>query len=272
MPAIIGREGSGRVASVGKDVKEFKVGSPVAFCLVQGTYAEKTVVAADKAIPVPEGMSLADAAAAPLQGLTAHYLVTASYPIKKGDTVLVHAGAGGTGGLIIQMAKILGATVITTVSNAEKAAIAKEHGADFVINYATSDFLEEVKKITDGKGVHAVYDGVGKNTWEKSMNCLRRRGFLVLFGNASGPVPPIDPLLLSKHGSLSVTRPSLVDFISDQEEFKSRCKDLYGWISAGKLKVSIAKIFPMDKADESHRYLEGRKALGKILIAVNSKL
>jgi len=271
LPVIIGREAAGVVASVGKDVKHLAVGDRVAF-VSPYSYAEYVSVAADQAHKLPKELDFKNGAASMLQGLTAHYLVTNSYPIKKGDFVLVHAGAGGTGGLLIQMAKIRGATVLTTVSTEEKAKIAKEAGADIVINYTTENFVEAVKKATDGKGVHAVYDGVGKSTWEDSIKSLRKRGFLVLFGNASGPVPPINPLLLTSSGSIFVTRPTLVDHIADPEEAAGRVSELFGWIKDKKVNIRVAAEFELAKAKEAHEFLEGRKALGKILLIVNPKL
>jgi len=228
-------------------------------------------VANDQAFVLPQEVDLKDAAAVLLQGLTAHYLVTSTYPVQKGDLVLVHAGAGGTGGLLIQMAKLRGATVITTVSNAEKEAIAKEAGADHVINYTTSDFHEAVTKITEGKGCNVVYDGVGKATWEQSLKSLKKRGYLVLFGNASGPVPPINPLLLTQNGSIFVTRPTLFDYVIG-DEYVTRCTELFRWINEKKLTIRIAKEFDLDQAADAHRFLEGRRALGKVLLIVNSKL
>jgi len=207
-----------------------------------------------------------------LQGLTAHYLAVSTFPIKKDDFILVHAGAGGTGALLIQIAKIKGAKIITTVSSEEKEKIAKQAGADYVINYSKSDFLEEVKKITEGKGVHVVYDGVGKDTWEKSLKSLRRRGTLVLFGNARGPVPAFNPLQLSAGGSLFLTRPTLNDYIAAPSELQERCADLFGWIKEKRVTVRVAKEFSLDQASDAHRFLEGRGALGKVLIVVNSKI
>jgi len=271
LPAIIGREGSGVVEAVGKDVKGFKAGDRVAF-LSQGAYAEKTVMPADSAVVIPEDMSLNEAAAIMLQGLTAHYLVTSTYPVKKGDYVLIHAGAGGTGGLLIQMAKLRGGIVITTVSSSEKAEIAKTAGADHIINYTTQNFQEEVKKITGGKGCEVVYDGVGKSTWEQSMKSLKKRGYLVLFGNASGAVPPINPLVLLQNGSLFLTRPTLYDYIAEKDEFTGRCKELFGWFKDRQVTVRIAAEFELSKAAEAHKFLEARLALGKVLLIVNSKL
>jgi len=271
MPFVLGREGAGKVAAVGSEAKKFKVGDRVTY-FEQGTYAEYSVVNEDKLAIIPDKLSFKDAAAVLLQGLTAHYLAVSTYPIKEKDTVLIHAGAGGTGGLLIQMAKMRGARVVTTVSTEEKAKEVKALGADDIILYTKQDFLEEVKKLTNGKGVNCVYDGVGKVTWEGSMKSLRSRGMLVLFGNASGPVPPIDPLLLSKHGSLFVTRPTLFNYIEGPEDMKSRCDELFDWINKGKVRVRVAKEFPLKEATAAHQFLESRKADGKILLSVNPDL
>jgi len=271
LPAVIGREGSGVIEKVGKNVKDWKVGEKVAF-LSGGAYAEKVLISNHHLTRIPKDVSLREAAAVLLQGLTAHYLACSTYPLKEKDFALVHAGAGGTGALLIQIAKIRGAIVITTVSNAEKAKVAKAAGADYIINYTTEDFEEKVKKITEGKGVQVVYDGVGASTWEKSMKSLAKRGYLVLFGNASGPVPAITPLSLTQHGSIFVTRPTLFDYIVTPDEFQARCKDLFQWISQKKLITRIAKEFDLQDAGEAHKHLEGRNALGKVLLIVNSKL
>lgn len=267
-PHILGREGSGVVSALGDGVSDLKVGDRVAF-FFPGGYAAKVVVPALKVIKLADSVSMETAASAVLQGLTAHYLTHSTFPLKSGDTCLIHAGAGGTGALMIQMAKLRGARVLTTVSTAEKAAIAKQAGADEVINYVEQDFLEEVVRITDGKKVDVVYDGVGKTTWEKSMLSLRPRGMLVLFGNASGPVPPLNPLLLSKNGSLFVTRPTLKNYVADPAEFNQRCVELFGWLATGALKLRVAKTFPLREAGKAHTFLASRKAAGKILLAVN---
>jgi len=246
-------------------------GDRVAF-FDQGGYAEYVSVGEDKVVTVPEGLSLKDAAAVFLQGLTAHYLAVSTYPIKKGDVVLVHAGAGGTGALLIQVAKIRGATVITTVSTEDKAKVARAAGADHVIIYTKQDFHEEVMKITDKKGVHCVYDGVGKNTWEKSMKSLRPLGMLCLFGNSSGPVPPVDPLVLMRSGSLFMTRPTLANYIASYDQLTERTKELFDWIKTGKLQIRIAKEFDLSQPGEAHKYLESRAAEGKVLLIINSSL
>ena len=265
LPTVIGREGAGTIEKLGQGVTNWKVGDRVAF-LAPGSYAQYNVVSAQKCVAIPDELDFTVAAAIMLQGLTAHYLITSTYPVKNGDTVLIHAGAGGTGGLMIQMAKLKGARVITTVSTAEKAEIAKGLGADEVINYSEQDFLAEVKTLTDGKGVDAVYDGVGKATWESSMKSLRPRGFLVLFGNASGPVPPVDPLLLTQNGSIFMTRPTLLNHVATTEEFTSRCKDIFEWISSSSLKVRVSKTFPLAEAKDAHIFLTSRQALGKVVL------
>lgn len=265
LPFILGREAAGVLEKVGEEVKNFQVGDRVVF-MAENAYAEYTVLPATKVVLLPQNIPSKIAAASYLQGLTAHYLTNSTYPIQQGDWVLVHAGAGGTCGLIIEMAKIRGAKVIATVSSQEKADIVKQLGADHAILYTETDFMEEVKKITGGKGVNVVYDGVGLSTWEKSLKSLKPRGMLVLFGNASGAVPAIDPLLLSKHGSLFITRPTLVDYIALPEELEARCKDLFGWIQQGKVTIRIAQEFPLSKAADAHDLLTSRKVAGKILL------
>lgn len=267
-PSILGREGAGRVARVGASVTEFKEGDRVAF-FAPGSYAEYAVVSAAKCMKLAAETSFAEGASVMLQGLTAHYLTRSTYPLKKGDVCLIHAAAGGTGGLMVQMAKLAGATVIATCGSAIKVAAATKLGADLVINYSEQDFLEEVKKFTDGKGVNVAYDGVGAATWEKSMLSLKPRGLLVCFGNASGKVPPIDPLLLSKNGSLFVTRPTLASYIATPEEFQLRCTELMAWVQKGQLTVRVDRVFPIAEVKASHEYFESRKAMGKILLSVS---
>jgi len=268
---VLGREASGVVVAVGKEVGRFKIGDRVMTC-EQGSYADYMVAHEDKVVSVPKELDLKRAAASAMQGLTAHYLICSTYKVSDKDTVLIHAGAGGTGALAIQMAKLKGARVITTVSTEQKAQLAKEAGADHVINYATHDFLDEVMEITDKKGVQVVYDGVGKATWEKSLKCLAPLGMLVLFGNASGPVPAIDPLLLSRHGSLFVTRPTLAHYTLTHEALQARADEVFGWLAADKLKLRIAQQFDLCDIGEAHRCLEGRGALGKVVVAVNPGL
>lgn len=266
LPFVDGQEAAGTVTEVGSEVKSLKPGDRVAYTGVLGSYAEYAAVPADRLVKVPAGISDQLAAAAMLQGMTAHYLVYTTYPLKKGETALIHAAAGGVGLLLVQMAKNLGARVIGTVGSDEKAKLAKEAGADDVIVYTRQDFEAETKRLTDGKGVHVIYDGVGKSTFEQDLNLLRPRGYLVLFGAASGPVPPFDPIKLAQNGSLFLTRPSLVHYISSREELEQRARDVLNWIAAGKLKLRIEYIYKLADAQQAHRDLEGRKTTGKLLL------
>jgi NADPH2:quinone reductase len=266
LPLTLGLEGAGTVSALGQGVTDVKVGDTVAWTGVPGSYAEMNAVPADRLVKLPAGASAKDGAASMLQGLTAHYLVKSSYPLKKGDTCLVHAAAGGMGLLLCQMGKMLGATVIGTVSTEEKAALAKSAGADHVILYSRQDFEPEVKSITGGRGVDVVYDGVGASTFDKSLNCLRPRGFMILFGAASGPVPPLDLQILNVRGSLFLQRPSLTHHIATREELLQRAGDVLGWIRDGKIKLRIEHQFPLAQAAEAHKALEGRKTTGKILL------
>lgn len=252
--------------AVGPEVTEVKPGDRVAYAMHLGAYARHAVVPAWRLVSLPGAMDFRTAAAAMLQGMTAHYLTHSTYPLKHGETVLVHAAAGGVGLLLVQIAKRLGATVFGTVSTEEKAHLAREAGADQVIRYTDEDFEAAVKRLTGGHGVDVVYDSVGKTTAEKSMNCLRPRGYLVLFGNASGPAPPVDPLTLMAKGSLSLTRPGLAHHASTREELLERSRALFDWIASGELKVRIAATFPLAEAAEAHRQLEGRKLAGKALL------
>ena len=266
LPLVPGMEGAGVVAAVGPGVSLFREGDRVAWANVLGSYAEHVLLAADRAVAVPPGLRADTAAAAMLQGMTAHYLCTSTYPLKKGDTCLVHAAAGGVGLLLVQMAKRRGARVIGTVGTEAKAVLAREAGADEVVLYTQEDFLEEVKRLTGGRGVDVVYDSVGKTTAEKSLDCLVPRGMMVFYGNASGPVPPIDPLVLSRKGSLFLTRPSLVHYIADRASLEARAADVLGDAAAGRLKVRIDRIYPLAEAAEAHRALEGRQTTGKVLL------
>jgi NADPH2:quinone reductase len=266
LPLTIGLEGAGTVTAVGAGVADVKVGDRVAWTGVPGSYAQLTAVPSDRLVKLPEKLSFKDGAAAMLQGLTAHYLTVSTYPLKKGDVCLVQAAAGGMGLLLCQMAKMRGATVIGTVSTEEKAALAKQAGADHVILYTKQDFEAEVKRITGGAGVHVVYDGVGQSTFDKGLACLRPRGVMALFGQASGPVPPLDLQILNARGSLFVTRPSLNHHIAAREELLERSRDVLGWIGDGKLKLRVEHQFPLAQAAEAHRALEGRKTTGKILL------
>ena len=266
LPLTIGLEGAGTVTAVGPGVTDVAVGDRVAWTGVPGSYAQMIAVPADRLVKLPEGLSFKDGAAAMLQGMTAHYLITSTYPLKPGDVCLVQAAAGGMGLLLCQMAKMRGATVIGTTSTEEKAALAKAAGADHVINYAKQDFEAEVKRITNGAGVHVVYDGVGQTTFDKGLNSLRPRGLMALFGAASGPVPPLDLQVLNTRGSLFVTRPSLNHHIAARHELVQRAGDVLGWIRDGKIKLRVEHQFPLAEAAEAHRALEGRRTTGKILL------
>lgn len=266
LPAILGREGAGVVDAVGEGVQDVQVGERVVFVLDAPSYAEYAIVAAARVVQVPESVSLQDAAAVILQGLTAHYLCFSTYPLKPGEWCLIHAAAGGAGQLTVQIAKIAGAKVIGTVSTQEKAEVAFGVGCDKVILYSQEDFVAEVKKLTENKGLPVVYDSVGKETYEGSLNCLKPRGYLVLWGNASGAVPPIDPLTLMAKGSLYLTRPTLGHYIATREEYAWRAADLFHWLAAGKLRVRIDKTFPLRDAADAHRYLESRVSMGKLLL------
>jgi NADPH2:quinone reductase len=266
LPLTLGLEGAGVVTAVGTGVTDVKVGDTVAWTGVPGSYAQMAVVPADRFVKLPPGVDPKVGAAAMLQGLTAHYLVRSSYPLKKGDTCLVHAAAGGMGLLLCQMGKMLGATVIGTVSTEEKAALAKGAGAEHVILYSQQDFEPEVKRITGGRGVDVVYDGVGATTFDKSLSCLRPRGYMILFGAASGPVPPLDLQVLNVRGSLFLQRPSLNHHIAAREELLQRAGEVLGWIKDGKIKLRIEHQFPLAQAAEAHKALEGRKTTGKILL------
>ena len=265
-PFILGQEASGVVSEVGSDVKDFKLGDRVAYTGITGAYAEFEAVPADRLVRVPAGITDHQAAAAMLQGMTAHYLVNSTYPLKKGETALIHAAAGGVGLLLVQMSKNIGARVIGTVSTEEKAKLAREAGADDVIFYTTQDFEAETKRLTDGKGVHVIYDGVGKTTFEQDLNILRPRGYLVLFGASSGPVPPFDLGKLATKGSLFITRPTLVHHIASHEELQHRATDVLNAVSSGKLRLRIEHLYPLKDAQQAHRDLEGRKTTGKLLL------
>jgi NADPH2:quinone reductase len=265
-PFTLGREAAGIVDAVGPNATEVRVGERVAYAMEPGAYAEFAVVPAWKLVPVPAKLDSRSAAATMLQGMTAHYLTHSTYPLNQGETALVHAAAGGVGLLLIQIAKMRGATVIGTVSTEAKARLAKEAGADDVILYTQTDFLAEVKKLTGGKGVHVVYDSVGVTTFDQSLNCLRPRGCLALFGQSSGPVPPFDLGKLATMGSLFITRPTLLHYMLDHTELLRRTNDLFDWIAAGKLKLRIDKTFTLRDAAEAHRQLEGRRTTGKVVL------
>lgn len=266
LPFVSGQEASGVVSELGAEVKSFKVGDRVAFTSVTGADAEFAAVPADRLVHLPDGVTDQQAAAAMLQGMTAHYLVTDTYPLKRGETALIHAAAGGVGNLLVQMAKEIGARVIATAGTPEKVELARKAGADEVILYTQQDFEEETKRLTEGKGVHVVYDGVGKTTFDKDLNVLRPRGYLVLFGGASGAVPPFDLIQLSRKGSLFVTRPTLVNYIATHEELLQRATAVLQMISSGKLVLRIDHIYPLKNAEQAHRDLEARKTTGKLLL------
>jgi NADPH:quinone reductase len=266
LPLTLGQEAAGTVVAVAPDVTTFKPGDHVAWCGVPGTYAQLAVAPAACLIAIPDGVTSQQAAAAMTQGLTAHYLTHSSYAIQRGDEVLIHAGAGGTGLLFIQMAKALGARVITTVSTEEKAELARAAGADEVIFYTREDFAVKVKELTNGRGLPVVYDSVGKTTFEQSLQCLRPRGLLVLFGGASGAVQPFDLIRLSTMGSLYVTRPTMKDYVATRADLEARAKDVLDGVANGSLKLRIEHIYPLTDAAHAHRDLEARKTTGKLLL------
>ena len=266
LPFINGQEGAGLVVAVGRDVTALRLGDRVAYTGQLGSYAEYASVPADRLVKIPDQLDFTQAAAAMLQGMTAHYLSHSSYPIKSGDTVLIHAAAGGVGLLLVQMAKKLGARIIATAGSEAKAHLAREAGADEVVIYTEQDFETETRRLTEGLGVHAVYDGVGKDTFERDLKVLRPRGYLVLFGGASGAVPPFDLLELTKNGSLFVTRPSLQHYIATREELEQRAGDVLQMVLAGELKLRIHQTYSLAEAETAHRDLEGRKTTGKLLL------
>jgi NADPH2:quinone reductase len=266
LPLTPGSEASGTVEELGRGVKGFVAGDVVASASVLGSYAEYALVSAAQLVKVPEGLSPEQAAAAMLQGMTAHYLSHSTFPLKAGQTALIHAGAGGVGLLLTQMATRLGARVITTVSTQEKAELSLEAGASDVILYTKKDFEKEVKRLTGGKGVDVVYDSVGKDTFEGSLGCLKPRGLLALFGASSGPVPPFDPILLNKKGSLFITRPSLSHYVATREELEWRAGDVLGWVASGELKLRTEFTYPLSEAAQAQTALEARKTTGKILL------
>jgi len=266
LPVVVGQEGAGVVTAVGADVKSVKVGDRVAWTSVLGSYAEYAAVPADRLVPISQGVSDQQAAAAMLQGMTAHYLSHDTYPLKRGETALVHAAAGGVGLLLVQMGHTIGARVIATVSTEEKAKLARAAGADEVILYTQADFETETKRLTGGKGVDVVYDSVGKTTFDKGLNILRPRGIMVLYGGSSGAVPPLDPMILNQKGSLFLTRPTLGNYTATREELVERSGAVFAMIAAGKLKLRIEHTYPLAEAPRAHRDLEGRKTTGKLLL------
>jgi len=266
-PFPLGLEGAGEIDAVGEGIEDLSVGDHVAFASVPGAYAEHVVAPAEKLVPF--NVTLVEArlaAAVMLQGMTAHYLTHSTFPLEEGQTALVHAAAGGVGLLLVQMAKMRGATVIGTVGSEEKAQLARGAGADEVIIYTEQDFVEETKRLTDGEGVHVVYDSVGKDTFDGSLDCLRRRGYMVLVGASSGPVPPVDPQILNQKGGLFLTRPSLAQYTATREELMWRAESLFSWIGQGNLDVRIGGTYPLSDAADAHRDLEGRKTTGKLIL------
>jgi len=266
LPMTLGLEAGGTVTAVGPNVTEVRVGDKVAYTGVAGAYAQYAAVPAQRLVVLPAGVSTRQGAAAMLQGMTAHYLACSTYPLKRGDTCLVHAAAGGVGLLLCQIAKMRGARVIGTVSTEAKAKLAREAGADEVILYTTQDFEAEVKRLTSGRGVQVVYDSVGKTTFEKGLSCLAPRGLMALYGQSSGPIGTFDPQVLNQKGSLFLTRPSLVHHVATREELLQRAGEVLGWIRDGKLRLRTEFEFPLKDAAEAHRALEGRKTTGKVLL------
>ena len=266
LPFVAGQEGAGEVVAVGSDVQSVKVGDRVAWTMLLGTYAEYAAVPADRLVKIPQGIDDRQAAATMLQGMTAHYLSHDTYPLKKGETALVHAAAGGVGLLLVQMAHKLGARVIGTVSTEEKAQLARAAGADEVILYTQVDFEAETKRLTGGKGVDVVYDSVGKTTFDKGLNVLRPRGYMALYGGSSGAVPPFEPAVLTQKGSLFLTRPSLGAYIATAQELQQRADAVFDMVATGKLRLRVEHIYPLKDAAQAHRDLEGRKTTGKLLL------
>jgi NADPH:quinone reductase len=266
LPATLGMEAAGVVDAVGPEVTEVRPGDRVAYAMSRGSYAEYAVVPAWQLVKVPDDVSLNTAAAAMLQGMTAHYLTHSTYPLKSGDTCLVHAAAGGAGRLIVQMAKMRGARVFGTTSTEAKAKLAREAGADEVILYSQQDFEAEAKRLTGGRGLDVIYDSVGAPTCMQGLNCLRPRGMMVLFGQSGGKVPPVDPTILNTKGSLYLTRPSLAHYCATRDELLWRAGDVLQWIAPGKLKLVIDRTYPLAQAAQAHRDLESRATAGKVLL------
>ncbi|MDP9169857.1 MAG: quinone oxidoreductase [Acidobacteriota bacterium] len=266
LPFTPGNEGAGTVEAVGPDVTELQPGDRVAYAMHRGSYSEYAVVPVAQLVKIPDALDFNTAAAAMLQGMTAHYLTRSSFPLKKGDTCLIHAAAGGAGRLAVQMAKMLGATVYGTAGSDEKAAIAKAAGADETIVYTREDFATEVKRLTSNRGVDVVYDSVGISTFLKGLDIIRPRGMMVLFGQSSGAVAPFDPSILNTKGSLFLTRPSLAHHCLTREELLWRSGDVLGWIASGRLELRIDSTYPLADAAQAHRDLEGRKTAGKLIL------
>ena len=266
LPFVLGQEAAGTVSAVGGDVRNVAAGDRVAYCMILGSYAEYAAVPAEKLVRIPEGVSEQAAAAALLQGMTAHYLAHDTFPLKKGQTALVHAAAGGVGLLLVQMAHNIGARVIGTVSTDEKAKLAKEAGADDIIPYTKTDFEVETKRLMNGKGVDVVYDSVGKDTFEKGLNLLRPRGMMALYGGSSGAVAPLDPMVLTQKGSIFLTRPSLGAYVLTPEELDRRAAAVFEMVRDGALKLRIEHIYKLADAQQAHRDLADRKTTGKVLL------
>jgi len=266
LPATIGEEGAGKVVAVGDGVTEVRVGDRVAWASVLGSYAEYAIVPAARLVPLPSEISPTQGAALMLQGMTAHYLAASTYPLRQGDRCLVHAAAGGVGLLLVQIAKKRGALVIGTAGSDDKAQLAREAGADEVIVYTRQDFVQETKRVTDGRGVHVVYDSVGRTTFLPGLDVLVPRGTMVLFGQSSGPVAPIDPQILNQKGSLFLTRPTLGHYVASREELLWRAREIFTWVASAELKLRIGAEYPLSQAAEAHRALEGRKTTGKVLL------
>lgn len=266
LPMVLGREAGGTVEQIGPEVTTVRVGDRVACESVIGAYAEFALAPADRLVPLPDRVSARVGAAVVLQGLTAQYLADSTYPLRRNETCLVHAAAGGVGLLLCQIASRRGARVIATVSTEEKAALAREAGAEEVIIYTREDFVAKVKRLTDGAGVQVVYDAVGRTTFLQGLDCLARRGTMVLYGQASGPVEPIDPQLLNQKGSLFLTRPTLAHYTADRSELLKRAGDLMKWVADGALQVRVGREFPLQEAAQAHRELEGRRTTGKVLL------
>jgi NADPH2:quinone reductase len=266
LPYTMGLEGAGVVEAAAPGVTGIDKGARVAWTHVPGSYATHALVPADKAVPLPEGITSQQGAAAMLQGMTAHYLATTTFPLRRGDACLVHAGAGGVGLLLTQMARRVGARVFTTVSTEEKAKLSKQAGADEVIRYTSEDFRDAVRRMTSGAGVRVVYDSVGRDTFEKSLDCLAPRGMLVLFGQSSGAVPPFDAQVLAAKGSLFFTRPTLAHYTATREELLARAREVFAWVADGSLKLRIGSTFPLAEAAKAHAELQGRRTTGKVLL------
>lgn len=268
LPFVIGSEASGVVTEVGSGVTGLAVGDRVAWAMTLGSYAEYAVVPAWKLVVLPPDLDMKVAAGVMLQGLTAHYLTHSTFALQPGDTALVHAAAGGVGSVIVQVARIIGARVIATAGTEAKAELARQAGADEVIVYTKQDFAAEVKRLTSGRGVDVVYDSVGKDTFDGSLNCLRPRGMLALFGFSSGLVPPFDPAVLGTKGSLFLTRPGLNQYMATRDELMLRMRDIFAWLASGKLKIRIGHVFPLAEARRAHEDLEARRTTGKVLLTM----